>query len=124
MAYFLDAVPKIGNKSEIPSNLYMMQHIYRLKIYQPNVKSIFNTDTVLLINQHSYVQCLEGINCIKTVVKPEMSLLHHYRSKLDNKNLNHVLKLPEYFIKDARIWKNLETVITNMNIALQNIDLS
>ena len=123
MALFVDALPTIGDKSEIPSHLHMMQHVYRMKTYQPNVKSIFNTDTVLLINQHSYVQCLEGINCTKAIVDPNIALLQHYRHKLTNKKQNPLLKLPDYFIKDTRVWKNLETVIKKTNIALQNIVL-
>ena len=126
MAFFVDALPTIGNKSGIPSNLHMMQHVYRLKTYQLRVKSIFNTDTVLLINQHNFVQCLEGINCMETVVNPNIALLQHYRKELDSKNkkLDSLLKYPDYLIKDTRVWKNLETVIKRTYIALQNIVLS
>ena len=124
MAYFLEALPTIGNKSGIPSYLHMMQNVFRFKIFQPRVKSIFNTDTVLLMNQHEHVQCLEGINCMKIVVNPEIAQLQHYRSELVNKKQNHLLKLPDYFVKDSRVWKNLEIVIKQTNIALQNIVLS
>merc|ERR1719431_168188 len=48
-ALFLDTMPTIGNESrDVPTDLHMMQHIYRAKVHFPIPKSISNTETVLI----------------------------------------------------------------------------
>ena len=59
MVYFLDSMPTIGNKSNVPSHLHMMQHVFRSNTYERNTKSIINTDTALLLRQHKHYICLK-----------------------------------------------------------------
>ena len=119
MVYFLDTMPTIGNQSKIPSDLHMMQHVYRSKIYDPKVKSIFNTDTALTLRQHSHHLCLDGvIKCRMILVDPNLAQSHHYRNGCSQKQCD---EWQETLVKDTRVWRNLETVINNTNFAFENI---
>ena len=120
---FLDSM--LTNETEIaniPRTLHMMQHTYRVETHLPIIKSISNTDTALLIDQHFVHSCLEGINCNKRfMVTTKVAQLQHYRKSCQKKvetkceKINHV--------RDTRIWRHLETVVENMNMALKNIIL-
>ena len=110
--------------------LHMMQHIFRGQINFPIIKCIVNTDTALLLGQHSVYSCLEGIDCKKSLmVNTEIGKCHHYRKscplttnrRFGEKNCEK-LKQKEYFVKDIGIWKHLKTVIKNTNIILRKID--
>ena len=121
MVYFLDDMP---TKSEIPSHLHLMQHVYRSKNFEGNTKSISNTDTVLTINPHRNTRCLKEISCQR--FEEELANTHHYRKdcashKFSKKKCD---ELKATTIKDTRVWRHLETVIENTNIALQNIILN
>lgn len=112
----------------IPKELHIMQHIYRGKIHFQMIKSIANTDTALLLGQHFVYSCLEGIDCMKSLmVNTEIGHTHHYRKscplrKSFGEESCEKIKLKEYIVKDIVIWKHLETVIKNTNIVLRNID--
>ena len=121
MVYFLDDMP---TKSEIPSYLHMMQHVYRSKNYEGNTKSISNTDTVLTITAHSHKLCLKGISCKGSV--ENVANTQHYRkgcasNKFSKKECD---ELKATTIKDTRVWRHLETVKENTNNVLQNITLN
>ena len=123
MVYFLDDMPTIGKNSKIPLNLHLMQHVYRSQTFEGNTKSISNTDTVLTISAHRHKLCLKGISCQRSEVKAANT--QHYRKdcathKFSKKRCD---ELKATTIKDPRVWKHLETVIENTNIALQNITL-
>ena len=124
MVYFLDDMSTIGRNSQVPSNLHMMQHVYRSKSYEGNTKSISNTDTVLTISAHRHVLCLKGISCKRSV--ENVANTQHYRkgcasNKFSNKKCD---ELKATTIKDTRVWRHLETVKENTNIVLQNITLN
>ena len=123
MVYFLDTMPTIGNKSQVPSDLHMMQHVYRSKIYEMNTKSISNTDTVLTVQQHSHYSCLEGITCMKTIANPKIAQSHHYRKDCHTRKLkdHRCAKSQESSVKDTRVLRHLKTVKQNTDIALKNI---
>ena len=126
-------MPKIGNESRnIPNELHIMQHIFRGKIPFPIIKCISNTETALLLGQHNVHSCLEGIDCQKLIMlNTTIGKNHHYRKscplttnrRFGEKNCEK-LKLKEYFVKDVGIWKHLETVVKNTNIALRNIEFN
>ena len=120
MIYFLDTMPTIGNESGVPSYLHMMQHVYRSKIYQPRSKSIINTDTALLIKQHTYIRCLDGLTCQRLEVEPKIAQTQHYR-KEGVRGFTTILKSRKNIIKDLRILSNLENVRAQTQIALKNI---
>ena len=111
-----------GTKNaNIPRTLHMMQHTYRIETHLPIIKSISNTDTALLIDQHFVKSCL--VSCNRSfIVTTEVAQLQHYRKSCQKKvkteceQINHV--------KDTRIWRHLETIVKNMNIALNNIIFS
>ena len=121
MVYFLDSMATIENKTEIPSYLHMMKHVFRSKIPEETVKSISNTDTVLTISSHHHIHCLEGISCKRT--REEIASTQHYRKDCASNMLSKVQcdNIKATTIQDTRVWRHLETVIKNTNIALQNI---
>ena len=128
----MDAMPTIGNESEtVPTSLHMMQHIYRGRHHFDNiVKSIINTDTALTLNQHKVIQCIEGIHCDTSfMINPKIGQNQHYRvscplgRRYGDKNCKS-LKLEKNIVKDTGVWKHLETVENNTDIALKNIDLN
>ena len=131
-ALFLDAMPTIGNESDItvPSSLHMMQHVFRGRHHFDNiVKSIINTDTALTLNQHTVIECIEGINChANFMINPKIGQNHHYRvscplgRRYGDKNCKS-LKLEKNIVKDTGVWKHLETVVNNTDTALKNINL-
>ena len=116
-------MPTIGNESGVPSYLHMMQHVYRSKIYQPtSKKSIFNTDTVLLIKQHTHIRCLDGLACQRIEVEPKIAQTQHYRKKgARERGLTNILKSKKNIVKDMRILSNLENVREQTQIAFKNI---
>ena len=125
-------MPTIGNESEtVPTSLHMMQHIYRGRHHFDNiVKSIINTDTALTLNQHKVIQCIEGIHCDTSfMINPKIGQNQHYRvscplgRRYGDKNCKS-LKLEKNIVKDTGVWKHLETVENNTDIALKNIDLN
>ena len=124
-------MPTIGNESaNVPTSLHIMQHIFRGKHHFNIVKSISNTDTVLLLDQHKVSQCIEGIDCEKTVlVSPSIGQMHHYREicplgrSYGDENCKK-LKLKKNIVKDTGVWRHLETVVNNINIALKKINLN
>ena len=128
MAQFLDTMPTMGNQSKIPSDLHMMQHVYRSKIYEERlrvkkafgVKSIFNTDTALTLTQHNHHLCLDGvIKCRQIIVDPNLAQTNHYRKGCVSQKLCDESK--ENLVKDTRVWRHLQTVINNTNFAFENI---
>ena len=122
MVYFLDTMPTIGNKSDIPSDLHMMQHVYRSKTYDKNTKSISSTDTVLTINHHKHDMCIENISCLKA--EEELANSQHYRKDCPTIKYFDKKKCDEFeanTVKDTTVWRHLDTVIEKTNIALQNI---
>ena len=123
MIYFLDTMPTIGNKSGVPSYLHMMQHVYRSKTYHPRRKSIINTDTALLIKQHTHIRCLDGLTCQRKEVEPKIAQTQHYRKegKEGVRSFKTILKSKKNIIKDMRILSNLENVREQTQIALKNI---
>ncbi len=124
MVYFLDTMPTIGNKSQVPSELHMMQHVYRSKIYEIRTKSISSTDTVLTVHQHSHYSCLEGVTCMRTEVSPKIGQSHHYRKNCHTRKSkeNRCAKSEESIVKDTRVLRYLKSVIQNTDIALKNIN--
>ena len=123
MVYFLDTMPTIGNQSKIPSDLHMMQHVYRSKIYEPLTKSIMNTDSALTLRQHRHHLCLDGVTqCLTITIDPNLAQSHHYRKGCEGKALCD--ESQETLVKDTRVWRNLETVINNTNFAFENIFLN
>ena len=122
MVYFLDTMPTIGNKSQVPADLHMMQHVYRSKIYELNTKSISNTDTALTLMQHSHNTCLEGVTCIKTKVDPEFAQTHHYRKDCNTQKKDAICaRSKASIVRDTRILRHLKTVIQKTKIALKDI---
>lgn len=122
MVYFLDTMPTIGNKSDIPLDLHMMQHVYRSKTYDKNTKSISNTDTVLTINHHKHDMCIEEISCQKA--KVELANSQHYRKDcptIKYYNEKKCEKFEKNIVMDTTVWRHLDTVIKKTNIALHNI---
>ena len=122
MVYFLDSMPTIGNQSKIPSDLHMMQHVYRSKIYEPQVKSIINTNTALTLKQHRHALCLDGVtntNCLKIDVAPNIAKSHHYRKGCEGQRLCD--ESQETLVKDTSVWRHLETVIRKTNFAFEKI---
>ena len=121
MVYFLDSMATIENKTAIPSYLHMMQHVSRSKDPEGHFKSISNTDIVLIIGLHRHIHCLEGISCKKREVYIANS--QHYRKDCASNKFNNVQcdKLKATTIQDTRVWRHLETVMKNTNIAFQNI---
>ena len=126
-ALFLDTMPTIGNDSEnIPTDLHMMQHVFRAKIHFPVPKSISNTDTALILGQHEIYSCLEGVSCVKFDVDTEVGHNQHYRKQCLRKGKEKEcedMKHREHMVKDARVWTHLETIVRNAKIALQTINL-
>ena len=121
MIYFLDDMPTIGENSKIPSYLHLMQHVYRSKTFEGNTKSISNTDTVLTISAHRHNLCLKGISCQFSGEK--LANCQHYRKDCAHSK-EKCDELKATSIKDTRVWRYLESVIENTNIALQNITLN
>ena len=123
MVYFLDTMPTIGNKSQVPADLHMMQHVYRSKIYELNTKSISNTDTALTLMQHSHNTCLEGVTCIKIKVDPEFAQTHHYRKDCHTRKIKDArcARSQASIVRDTRALRHLKTVIQKTKIALQDI---
>ena len=121
MVYFLDSMATVENKTEIPSYLHMMKHVFRSKIPEGMVKSISNTDTVLTISSHRHIHCLEGISCKRT--REEIAITQHYRKDCASNKFSKVQceNLKATTIQDTRVWRHLDNVIKNTNIALQNI---
>ena len=121
MVYFLDTMATFENISGIPSFLHMMKHVYRSKNPEGNFKSISNTDIVLTIGHHRHIHCLEGISC--KGAREGIANSQHYRKDCAPNKFNNVScnKLKATTIQDTRVWRHLETVIKNTNIALQNI---
>ena len=122
MVYFLDAMPTIGNKTKVPSDLHMMQHVYRSKIYESNIKSISNTDTALTLKQHSHDTCLEGVPCIRIKADPQFAQTHHYRKDCNTQKKDAICaRSKASIVRDTRILRHLKTVIQKTKIALQDI---
>ena len=117
-------MPIIGNKSNVPSHLHMMHHVYRSKFHEVNTKSIINTDTALTLRQHKHDICLKGRTCLKIIVDPNLAQLHHYRKECSTEIYGDVKcdKMGKTIVKDTRIHLHLENVIKNSNIALKNIN--
>ena len=123
MVYFLDTMPTIGNQSKIPSDLHMMQHVYRSEMYEPMFKSIINTDTALTLRQHRHHLCLDGVTkCLRIAVDPYLAQSHHYRKGCEGQKLCD--ESQDTFVKDTRVWRHLETVIDSTNFAFENIFFS
>ena len=126
-ALFLDAMPTIGNESDItvPSSLHMMQHVFRGRHHFDNiVKSIINTDTALTLNQHTVIECIEGINChANFMINPKIGQNHHYRVSCPLDVNCKSLELEKKIVKDTGVWKHLEIVKINTDTALKNINL-
>ena len=119
-------MPTIGNDSKnVPTDLHMMQHVFRAKIHFPVPKSISNTDTALILGQHEIYSCVEGVSCIKFDVDTEVGHNQHYRKQCLRKGKEKEcedMKLREHIVKDARVWTHLETIVRNAKIALQTIN--
>ena len=47
---------------DIPENLHMMQHVYRSQ-YSQHAKCIFNTETILTVQQHFIQDCIGSGQC-------------------------------------------------------------
>ena len=125
-------MPTIGNESSnVPKSLHMMQHIFRGNHHFDIVKSISNTDTALMLDQHKVNQCIEGIDCEKTfLVNPKIGHTHHYREicpgdrrSYGDKNCAKI-KLKKNIVKDIGVWRHLETVVSNVNMALKEINFN
>ena len=123
---FLDSMPTIGNESkDIPTDLHMMQHVYRGKIHFPVSKSISNTDTALILGQHEIYSCLEGISCVKFDVDTQVGHNQHYRKQCLRKGKEKEcedMQHREHMVKDTRVWTHLETIVKNTKLAMQTID--
>ena len=46
----------------IPENLHMMQHVYRSQ-YSQHAKCLFNTETILTVQQHFIQSCIVSGYC-------------------------------------------------------------
>ena len=124
-------MPTIGNESaNVPKSLHMMQHVYRGNHHFDIIKSISNTDAALVLDQHKVSQCIEGIDCDKTfLVNPKIGQMHHYREicplgrSYGDKNCKK-LELKKNIVKDTGVWRHLDTVVSNVNMALKKINLN
>lgn len=122
-------MPTAGNESSnVPRSLHMMQHVFRSKKHFSVGKSIFNTDTALIITQHIVKFCLEGIKCKRVLnVNTKIGQLQHYRKSCPMGKrfvLDKCEKNTKNIVMDTRVWRYLETVIINSKIALENIKFS
>ena len=88
---------------------------------EERVKSIINTDTALTLRQHIHSSCLEGVACQMIAVDPQLAQSQHYRKGCRRQKLCE--DSPETLVKDTRVWRNLETVINEANVAFKNIFL-
>ena len=114
--------PKAVN-DKIPSSLHMMNHIVRSTAYSTHTKCFLNTNTVLSLTQNNAATCLENVKCTKHVVDTSRAHTQHYRQTCPDtlkKVCNRMFK--QNVVKDTRVWKHLETVLTNTKNALEKID--
>ena len=68
--------------------------------------------------------CIEGILCEEFDVDTEVGHLQHYRKGCPDigDGLCGNLKLAEYMVKDTRVWRHLDTILKNTNLALKSIN--
>ena len=66
---------------------------------------------------------MEGVTCESHSVAPSMAHSQHYRADCPGSLRKKCqLTFRDHIVKDARVWRHLETVVKNTNIALENIE--
>ena len=108
----------------IPSDLHMMQHVYRSAIYPPHgwwTKCILNTDNVLTHTQNNINASIPGVPCKNHFVNTTMAHFQHYRHDCYE---GPSCKYRKEVVKDARIWRYLDQVVERTNNARKLIDFN
>ena len=111
---------------DMPPGLHMMRHVVRSREYSHHTKCFVNTDTALSLTQHSVATCLEGVACDKKyLVEPGLAHTQHYRSSCPQGVSEECqTRYRDHVVTDTRVWRHLDTVVKNTNIALENIDFT
>ena len=121
-AFFLEVM--LNEKFEnIPSDLHMMQHVYRSAKYPPHgwwTKCILNTDNVLTHTQNNINACIPGVLCDNYFVDISMAHFQHYRHDCYEQGPS--CEYRKEVVKDARIWRYLDEVVKRTNDARENIE--
>lgn len=113
--------PRLKNNrapnNEIPSYMYMLQHIKGSKRHSKNpnkiyFKSILNTERVVVVHNHSPIVCIDGyFKCVSHNMSFNIAQLSHYRSKMETSS-RIALK------NDTKLWKYKSELIDRVNQTL------
>ena len=107
----------------IPSDLHMMQHVYRSALYPPHgwwTHCILNTDNVLTHTQNNINACIPGVSCTNYFVNHSMAHFQHYRH--DCYAGGPSCEYRQEVVKDARIWRYLDKVVERTDNARKIIE--
>ena len=119
-AFFLEVMLK-EKFENIPSDLHMMQHVYRSAKYPPHgwwTKCFLNTDNVLTHTQNNINSCIFGVNCENHFVDTDMAHFQHYRHDCYE---GPSCEYRNEVIRDARIWRYLDEVVRRTNYVRKKI---
>lgn len=109
---------KISDTKSIPWYMYMSKHVIGDAPIQHEIKSIHRTSKVYSIRSHQSKECLSSTSfgaCLAHVIKPELSLLMHYRNKRFWK-CNSKCNMTYY-----SVWKYYDTLRLNVKDKLKQI---
>ena len=91
----------------IPENLHMMQHVYRSQ-YDQHTKCLFNTDTILSVQQHFIQSCIVSGQCGFDYVHGGVGQYCYYITKLCYPQVNcsgsPITALPHRLWRLWRLW--------------------
>lgn len=110
---------------DMPMHLEMLQTTTVAKNYERpyvlNVKSFFNTDEVLTLNNHMPYECIG--KCVKKPIPDEIGQLNHYRKKCFYDN-RFTCTDNEYTVTENKLfWKYKDEFIKRTNKVLKKINL-
>jgi Glycosyltransferase family 92 len=112
--------PEVGADpiEEVPSFMYMLQHIQRSQNFSDEgnaVKSLFGTERVLTVHNHSPHHCINDDHwCNLVYIPTNISQNSHYRNEMDKGTNFHITKV------DKTIWKFKDVLLQEVQKTLKD----
>jgi len=126
--YFLDKMfdmqRKQGYFPDIPSNMHMMQHVYRSNKYNPELfftKAFHNPERGLAMYNHLPTSCLPDGACVNYEVNVNLAQMHHYRKTCKPALWDVCHKYTNTTVEDTVIWKWKDRVVSGTQGALRQL---
>lgn len=124
-AYFLlDNNHALEIQKEVPSNLMLLQHVYRSKDHLPYTqgpKSFQDTEKTLVMHNHRPMHCIGKARCDVFYIPVEDAQLQHYRQRCESFSAKECENFEQNTVEDKTLWKYKDEIIANVNKTLEGL---